>query len=154
VDDAAVRIHRHPGREVIVLGVAVEPKAVVVIRIAADRVRERQRSLMNRVIVERREHARDASGGRASPLQNDIKVDFAALSPHFSTWMAKVRAREHRARPRYAYSRKRATSSFMTAEASATSRANARNVTAMSVAPTASNSGTVAIDRARSGRPS
>ena len=60
VDDPAVRVHRHAGREVEVFGVAVEPEPVVVIRIAADGMRDRQRGLMDRVVVERREHAVNA----------------------------------------------------------------------------------------------
>ena len=56
VDDAAVRIHGHAGREVEVLGVAVEPEAVVVVRVAARGVRERQRRLVDRIVVERCQH--------------------------------------------------------------------------------------------------
>ena len=41
VDDAAVRVHRHAGREVEVFGVAVEPEPVVVVRVATRRMRDR-----------------------------------------------------------------------------------------------------------------
>ena len=58
VDDAAVRVHRHAGREVEVLGVAVEPEAVVVVRVTGRGVRDRQRGLVDRVVVEGCQHAR------------------------------------------------------------------------------------------------
>ena len=59
VNDPAIRVHGHPGREVEVLGVAVEPEAVVVVRVAARGVRDRQRGLVDRIVVERCQHAGD-----------------------------------------------------------------------------------------------
>ena len=61
VDDAAVRVHGHARGEVVVLGVAVEPEPVVVVRVAGRRMRERQRRLVDRIVVERCQHDRDAT---------------------------------------------------------------------------------------------
>jgi hypothetical protein len=56
VDDATVGVEPERDREVVILGVAVEPEAVVVIGMAAARVRDRQRCLMHGVVVERCQH--------------------------------------------------------------------------------------------------
>ena len=50
-----------------VLAVAVEPEPVVVIRVAGRRVRDRQRRLVDRVVVERCEHGSNATGSDARP---------------------------------------------------------------------------------------
>ena len=69
VDDAAVRVHGHARREVVVLGVAVEPEPVVVVRVAGRGVRDRQRRLVDRIVVERRQHERDRTCPRSSAIR-------------------------------------------------------------------------------------
>ena len=116
VDDAAVGVHGHARREVVVLGVAVEPEPVVVVRVAARRVRDRQRR----------------SGG--SDSRRTVSARVGRYAQHASEPPHRTRRSPRARRP--------------------TSRVKARSVTCMSVAPAATSSGTDAMLRARSGRPS
>ena len=67
VDDAPVGVYGHAGREVEIFGVSVEPEPVVVVRVTGCGMRDRQRRLVDRIVVERCQHARDRNAGRDRP---------------------------------------------------------------------------------------